>query len=130
MFEIWSQKFNKESKERSISQFILKQNNWTVFTVIPTCMWNCRRYFKSIDFYSRQKFAKEFIKAISNTFEAENVTRNLKNKSLSKSESKQTLKILCDCLLIFLKRWELHRCLLQKGFIQRYSVGKQHMNWI
>ena len=116
MFEIWSQKFNKESKERSISQFSLKPNNLTVFTFILTCMWNCRKYFKSIYFYSRQKFAKEFIKAISNPFEAENVTRNLKNKALSKSESKQSLIILCDCLLIFLKRWELHQicCLLQK----------------
>jgi hypothetical protein len=36
--EIWNQKFNKESKERWISQFTLKQNNWTVFTFIPTCM--------------------------------------------------------------------------------------------
>jgi hypothetical protein len=35
------------------------------------------RYFKSVDFYSRQKFAKEFLKAISNPFEAEHVTWNL-----------------------------------------------------
>ena len=132
MFEIWSQKFNKESKERSISQFSLKQNNRTVFIFIPTCMWNCRKYFKSINFYYRQTLANEFIKAISNPFEAENVTRNLKNKALSISESKQTLISVCDCLLIFVKRWQVHQicCLLQKGFIQRNSVGKLHINWI
>ena len=132
MFEIWSQKFNKESKERSISQFNLKQNRWTVFTFILTCMWNYRGYFKSFYFYLRQKFAKEFIKAISNPCKVEHVTRNLKDKALSTSESKQTLIILYDCLLIRVKRWELHQicCLLQKGFTPRNSVGKLHINLI